>query len=305
MVDYPMTGMSSPILLPPQRLGRWHIDATVELAAVPMPFAEFLPGATPEAIAAEADWLLPKCADPTLRNGMLAFHTWVLRDGQHTILVDTCMGNDKERGGYAVFNRLRTGWLEGLASLGVAPQDVDYVMCTHMHGDHVGWNTRLVDGEWVPTFPRARYVFAQREFEHRHTAWKAGGSLPTGAFGDSVLPVMKSNQVVLVDSDHDLHGLLQLEPAEGHTPGNVVMHLAQPEGRAVLSGDVMHHPLQVKYPEWSSAFCEDPVKSAACRQRFVERHADSGTLILPAHFPSPAAGRIESAGNRWRYAFAG
>ena len=293
----------APLLLAPLQLGRWRIDATIEQAAVPLPFAEFLPTSTPAAIEAEADWLRPTCADAELRCGILGFHTWVLRDGLHTILVDTCMGNDKERGGHPLFHRLRTGWLEGLAALGIRPEDVDYVMCTHMHGDHVGWNTRLQGGAWVPTFPRARYVFARREFEHRQAAWRADATADRGVFADSVLPVMQSGQALLVDSDHDLDGLLSLEPAEGHTPGNVVMHLVEPQGRAVLSGDVLHHPLQVKYPEWSAAFCEDSAMSAACRRRFVERHADSGTLILPAHFPAPAAGRIESAGDRWRYRF--
>jgi glyoxylase-like metal-dependent hydrolase (beta-lactamase superfamily II) len=291
--------------IPSLRLGRWQIDATVELAAVPMPFAEFLPASRPELIAAEASWLWPDCADESLRCGILGFHTWVLRDGRHTVLVDTCMGNDKDRGGHPAFHRLKTGWMQGLRALGVEPAAVDYVMCTHMHADHLGWNTRLDNGEWVPTFPKARYVFARREFEHRQRAWQADASTGHGVFADSVLPVMQRGQVLLVEGDHDLDGLLKLEPAPGHTPGNVVMHLAEPEGRAVLSGDVIHHPIQVKYPEWSAAFCEDPVMSADCRRRFVERHADSGTLILPAHFPAPAAGRILSAGDRWRYEFNG
>ena len=291
--------------IPSLRLGRWHIDATVEVAAFPMPFAEFLPASRPDLIAAESAWLQPNCADAAMRCGLLSFHTWVLRDGKHTFLVDTCMGNDKERGGHPAFHRLKTGWLQGLEALGVTPESVDYVMCTHMHGDHVGWNTRLKDGEWVPTFPRARYVFARREFEHRHTAWKVDPKKDLGVFGDSILPIMQTGQVMLVEGDHDLDGLIRLEPAPGHTPGNVVMHLAAPDGHAVLSGDVLHHPIQVMYPEWSAAFCEDPAQSATSRTQFVERHADQGTLILPAHFPAPAAGRIVRAGSRWRYSFVG
>lgn len=289
--------------IPSLRLGRWQIDATVELAAFPMPFAEFLPASRSELIAAQSDWLQPHCMDSPARCGILSFHTWVLRNGKQTLLVDTCMGNDKEPGGHPLFHRLKTGWMRGLEALGVTPESVDYVMCTHMHGDHVGWNTRLREGKWVPTFPRARYVFAKREFEHREAAWQSYPGRDLGVFADSILPVMQTGQVMLVEADHDLDGLLQLEPAPGHTPGNVIIHLREAAGRAVLSGDVLHHPIQVTYPEWSSAFCEDPVGSASYRAKFVEQHADLGTLILPAHFPAPTAGRIVRAGPRWRYSF--
>ncbi|MFM8516706.1 MAG: MBL fold metallo-hydrolase [Nevskiaceae bacterium] len=285
-------------------VGSVRVDAVVELATVPLPFTHFLPDATPEAIAAEAEWLLPRFADASLTHGLLSFHTYVLRSETCTILVDTCIGNDKERGGHAGFHRLTTGWLHNLHQLGVAPESVDYVMCTHMHGDHVGWNTRLMNGRWVPTFPNARYVFARQEFEHRAQLRALNPGTDYGVYTDSVLPVIESGQADLVESDHEVEGLLRLEAAPGHTPGNVVIHLQPGREHAVLSGDVIHHPLQVKYPEWSAAFCEDRVASAACRRRFVETHADTDTLILPAHFPAPTAGFIRSHGNRWRYSFA-
>ncbi|MFO1425857.1 MAG: MBL fold metallo-hydrolase [Steroidobacteraceae bacterium] len=226
-----------------------------------------------------------------------------MRTPRHTILVDTCIGNDKDRGGAEGFHMLRTGWLDNLHAAGVDPARVDYVMCTHMHADHVGWNTRLRDGRWVPTFPNARYVFARTEFEHRRGLWESGGNSGFGAFVDSVLPVVESGQALLVDGDHDLEGHLTLEPAPGHTPGNVVIHLRSQGAHAVMSGDVLHHPIQVVYPEWSAAFCEDPVQSAAMRRRFVETHADRDVIVLPAHFPAPTAGRIRSRGARWRFEF--
>jgi len=298
---YPTVMLERPCSL---NVGSVRVDTVVELATVPLAFAHFLPDSTPEAIAAEAEWLRPRFADASLTHGLLSFHTYVLRSDTCTILVDTCIGNDKDRGGHAGFHRLTTGWLRDLQQLGVAPESVDYVMCTHMHGDHVGWNTRLSNGRWVPTFPNARYVFARSEFEHRARLreTKPGGDY--GVYADSILPVVESGQVDLVDSDHELEGLLRLEAAPGHTPGNVVIHLQPGREHAVLSGDVIHHPLQVKYPEWSAAFCEDPAASAACRRRFVEAHADTETLILPAHFPAPTAGYIRSHGNRWRYSFA-
>jgi glyoxylase-like metal-dependent hydrolase (beta-lactamase superfamily II) len=172
-----------------------------------------------------------------------------------------------------------------------------------MHSDHVGWNTRLENGHWVPTFPNARYVFARREFEHRERLYAADPSAGLGMFADSVLPVVASGQAQLVDSDYALDDTVRLEPAEGHTPGNVVIHLNSGGAAAVLSGDVLHHPIQVMYPEWSAQFCEDPLQSAVVRRRFVETHAERGTLVLPAHFPAPTAGRIRRAGERWRYEF--
>lgn len=287
------------------RLGGLTVSSVLEMPDVPMPLQEILPHATPEAIAAESHWMAPRFArrdDAGRWLGLLTFQTYVVRTSRHVALVDTCIGNDKDRGGHPAFHMLRTRWLGNLAAAGLRPEDVDFVMCTHMHADHVGWNTRLQDGRWVPTFPRARYVFARREYLHRRAAWERDGAAAQRAFADSVLPVVEAGQAVLVDSDHAIDDELRLEPAEGHTPGNVVIRLGGGTP-AVLSGDVIHHPLQVRYPEWSSAFCEDPAASADCRREFVARHADGGTLIVPAHFPAPTAGRIRRDGARWRYEF--
>ncbi len=159
-----------------------------------------------------------------------------------------------------------------LRAAGIAPEQVDFVMCTHMHADHVGWNTRLVDGRWVPTFPRARYLFARTEYEHRRRNWEAAAGAGYGAFDDSILPVVESGQAVIVDDGHELDGCLKLEPAPGHTPGNVVIHLQSRGERGVFAGDVLHHPIQVAHPEWSAVFCEDRVQSAPTRQQ-LRRHA--------------------------------
>lgn len=280
--------------------GHFRIDIVPETIDVPFAFAEFLPNSTPEQLAAEAHWLRPHYASADLVHGLLSFHSYLLRSPTQTVLIDACMGNDKERGGHPLFHRLQTPWLSRLAALGVQPEDVDYVLCTHLHGDHVGWNTCLRDGRWVPTFPRARYVFSKVEYEHRRAAFEADPSAGFGIFADSILPVMSSGQALLVDSDFELGGLLRLESAAGHTPGNVIVHLDHSSAAnispVIFSGDVVHHPVQVKYPEWSSAFCEDPRASAYYRQAFVERYADSECWILPAHFPRPSAGQIIRAG---------
>lgn len=284
-------------------VGDIRIDAIVESPRVAIPFAQLVPTADRALIDAERSWLEPRFADLAQGVGFLSFHSYLLRTPRHTVLVDTCVGNDKDRGGHAFFHGLRSGWLDDLRRAGVEPEAVDFVMCTHMHADHIGWNTRLHDGRWVPTFPKARYVFARREFEHRQRAWRADPAAGYGAYADSILPVVESGQAMIVESDHDLEGHISLEPAEGHTPGNVVIHLRSLGSSAVLTGDAIHHPIQVCYPEWSAAFCEDPAQSAACRRRLVERLADTSTLVLPAHFPSPTAGWIRAHRDRWRFDF--
>jgi glyoxylase-like metal-dependent hydrolase (beta-lactamase superfamily II) len=194
--------------------------------------------------------------------------------------------------------------LENLRARGVDPESIDYVMCTHLHPDHVGWNTRLHNGRWVPTFPRAQYLIAHAEYQHRRAAYDADPGAYANAFADSILPIIESQQALLVDSDFALDQYLHVEAAPGHTPGNVIIHLQDRAASAVLSGDVIHHPIQVVYPEHSAVFCEDRAASARYRQAFVERYADQDTWILPAHFPYPTAGRIARHGARWRFKFA-
>jgi glyoxylase-like metal-dependent hydrolase (beta-lactamase superfamily II) len=287
----------------PLTVGEIGVHVVVETSRRTLSFREFLPDSTPEALEHERGWLEPRFGDLATGLAYLSFHTYVVRTPRATILVDTCVGNDKDRGGHAIFHMLRTNWLENLEASGLRAHEVDYVMCTHMHADHIGWNTRLVDGRWVPTFPRARYVFARREYEHRERIWRSGPGYGSSAFADSVLPVVESGQAVIVDDGYDLDDSIALEPAPGHTPGNVVIHARSRGEAAVFSGDVIHHPVQVKYPEWSAAFCEDKLQSAACRRRFVETHAEAGTLVLPAHFPAPTAGRIRRDAARWRFEF--
>ena len=285
------------------------ISTVVESLRVPMAFAEFLPQLLEarEVLEAARPWLEPRFAsfgtDPATSVGFLDFHTYVVRTPRHVILIDTCIGDDKERGGHKYFHKLKTPWLANLRAAGLAPEQVDYVMCTHMHADHVGWNTRLVDGRWVPTFPNAKYVFARTEFEHRKRNYESSANAGYGAYADSILPVVETGQAVIVDDGHELDGCLTLEPAPGHTPGNVIIQLRSRGARAAFCGDVLHHPIQVSHPEWSAVFCEDRAQSAATRRRFVASQADTGNIVIPAHFPAPTAGRIASHGERWRFDF--
>ncbi|MCP3974567.1 MAG: MBL fold metallo-hydrolase, partial [bacterium] len=179
---------------------------------------------------------------------------------------------------------------------------------THLHVDHVGWNTRLLDGRWVPTFPNAKYLFHKTEYDHwieHGDTVTAGPGSSDGCFEDSVLPVMEAGQGVLIDGDFGLDDRIWLDPTPGHSPGHVCIHLKSSDRHAIFSGDLLHHPIQCTYPEWNSRYCWNLEMSAAARARFVETYAERDVLLLPAHFAAPTAGRIvgnDSDGGRCRFA---
>jgi glyoxylase-like metal-dependent hydrolase (beta-lactamase superfamily II) len=190
-----------------------------------------------------------------------------------------------------------------LAGAGVRPEDIDYVLCTHLHVDHVGWNTRLVDGRWVPTFPNARYVFHKDEVAHwrEHDYPVTGPGTGDGWFEDSVLPVIAAGKADLVGNDFAVDDAFTILPTPGHSPGHFCVDVRGGGRRAVLAGDVVHHPIQVARPQWNSRFCLDGGQARATRRAFVEAHADTDTTILAAHFATPTAGRIMGNGARCKF----
>jgi glyoxylase-like metal-dependent hydrolase (beta-lactamase superfamily II) len=286
------------------RIGDFEVQRITEFEG---PFIEpqtFFPDFDPEALRANPDMTGPAFLDPATGKLVFSFHCFVVRTGRHTILIDSCLGNDKERPTRPQFHRLRTPFLADLASAGVKPEEVDYVMCTHLHWDHVGWNTRLESGRWVPTFPKARYIMARREFDHWQGEHGKGADTPhSRAFEDSVLPVVRTGQSVLVEDDYAFEDGLWFESAPGHTPGNVVIHARSRDERAVFLGDVLHHQFQLMKPEWSTLACSDRELSKKTRMRLVEEYAASGMRLLPGHFPAPTVGKIVRRGGGYRYAF--
>ena len=234
---------------------------------------------------------------------IFAFHSTVIKTPRATILVDTCSGNDKERPHKLRYHRKNWPYLANLAVAGFAPEDIDYVLCTHLHADHVGWNTRLLDGRWVPTFPNARYLFARKEWEHWRVAeWRAAYTTDP-YFEDSLLPVMESDQVELVATDYVIDDSVRIESWPGHTPGHVCVVVGSAQPSAVLSGDIMHTPLQCAEPQLNSCFCVDAEMARTTRQRFLQTFADSPVMVIPAHFPTPTAGRIRSHNRSFRFHF--
>ena len=285
------------------QIGEVEIQRVVEFEAPLLdPFAIY-PDADAETLARHKSWLEPRLQDSETGLLILAFHTFVIRTPRHVILVDTCGGNDKQRPQKPRYHMNSWPYLENLAAAGVQLDDVDFVLCTHLHVDHVGWNTRLVDGRWVPTFPNAKYLFARDEWAFWEEEYKTERYTDDPYYEDSILPVIEAGSAVMVDGDHVIDDWVRLSPTPGHTPGHVCVHVESGGAQAVMSGDLMHHPLQCAEPDWSSCFCVDPAASAATRREFLATHAETPTLVMPAHFPSPGAGRIIEAGDTWRFKF--
>lgn len=283
------------------QIGEYDISRAVEWAGPWVHPRNFFPDFEPEALAENLDWLAPYF-DAATGEMVLSFHSFVVRTGRCTILIDTCMGNHKERPTRPRAHRRNGDYLGDLARMGIKPESVDYVMCTHLHWDHVGWNTQLVDGQWVPTFPNARYIMARREYQHWDRLYSEGDrSLHLTGFQDSVLPIMRAERAVLVDDDYELERGIWLEPCPGHTPGNVVINIESQRKRGVFPGDVLHSPLQLARPDWSSHACSDMALSRVSRRRFIEQHADTDHIVMPGHFVAPSAGRIVT--HRGNYAF--
>ena len=261
-------------------LGETTIASIVEIDRSSFPTPSMLPDSTAEAVARHFPWLKPHFFDERVGDLASRIQTFVVRTPDHLVVVDTCVGNDKHREEAPVWHLRRGGWLDDLRSAGVAPERVDLVICTHLHVDHVGWNTHLVDGRWTPTFPNATYLFAGEEWEY----WRHEKDT---CIADSVVPIVEAGRARLVTSDHVVDPWLRFEPTPGHTPGHVCVRLTTSAGDAVFSGDLMHRVVQVAEPQWSSRFCYDGKRAAETRREFIERHADTGTLILAAHFPRP------------------
>jgi glyoxylase-like metal-dependent hydrolase (beta-lactamase superfamily II) len=253
--------------------------------------------ATPEAIEPYREWLEPKALCPRTGRLVMPVLSYLVRTRHHCILIDTCVGCQKSYAEPPEWHQRRNeDWLSNLGAAGVHPEDVDYVFCTHLHSDHCGWNTRLVDGRWVPTFPKAKYVFARDEYAEI----EAENSL---IFIENVQPILEAKQAVLVDMDYALDDEIWLEPTVGHTAGHVAIHLKSGQHHAAMCGDLIHSPLQLAETGWSCNSDYDLAASARTRKTFLNEHCESDTLVLTAHFPSPSVGHIVARGNGYDFRY--
>ena len=275
--------------------GDLTIHRIVEEEVPYVPALDLLPALTPEVLAQNRAWMRKAGAIDADDKLILCFQSYVVRTPHHTILIDSCIGNDKPRPGRPKWDQKTDDtYMRGLKATGLSVEDIDVVMCTHLHVDHVGWNTRLENGRWVPTFPKARYVFGKAEYDY-WAAQHAKAEVPP--FGDSVLPVVEAKRAEIVGNDFAVGDHLRILPTPGHTPGHVSFAFGRAKDDAVFVGDIMHTPLQLQHPELSPKFDVDQAQAAATRRDFLERYCDTDTLCCTAHFPSPSTGKIRRKGD--------
>ena len=285
-------------------MATWTIgEATVtrieeQLGFASRPPEQYLDGFERDTLARHLDWLVPHHYSTEHDRLITSIHSWLIRTSRHTILLDSCAGNHKNRPGFPRMHQLETPFLDQLRRAGAEPEQIDIVLCTHLHADHVGWNTVLKDGRWVPTFPNATYLFSRTENEtgdpRRHPAADAD-LLRGGAYRDSVLPVIEARQALLIDADHAIDDTMTIVAAPGHSRGHIAMWLANAAGRALFCGDVLHHALQVHAPHWNSKFCELPALARATRRTLLEQCAEYRALLFPGHFGAPHVAGIGAA----------
>ena len=280
-------------------LGDVTVTRIEEMHGPIMPPDQFFPEMPEEAWRENREMLVPDHlgADDGMVRG--AFQTWLLRSGGRTVLIDTGIGNDKTRPGIAFWDHLQLDYFGNLARAGVRPEDVDLVVNTHLHADHIGGNTRLVDGAWVPAFPNATHLMTKADFAFSDPANNPdiAGGVDENSFEVSVTPVHAAGQVQLWEGSHTIDANLRLEAAPGHTPGSGVVKLASGGVQALFAGDILHTLLQVLYPDYSSCFCQDPAEARTTRRRLLGWAAHAHALVLPAHVSGHSAFEVEDRGD--------
>ena len=276
-------------------VGDLAIHRIIEQETTFLPALDLFPSLSPDLLAQNRDWMRKAGAIDETDTLILCFQSYVVRTPHHTILIDSCIGNDKPRPLRPKWNmKTDDTYMSGLKAAGVSVEDIDFVMCTHLHVDHVGWNTRMEGGRWVPTFPKARYIFGKTEYDY----WsEQNAKAPVPPFGDSVLPVVEAKRADIVGDDFAVGDHLRILPTPGHTPGHVAFAFGRAKDDAVFVGDMMHTPLQLRHPELSPRFDVDPAQAAVTRKDFLERYCDTDTLCCTAHFPSPSTGKIRRKGD--------
>ncbi|MCW1428674.1 MBL fold metallo-hydrolase [Novosphingobium sp. JCM 18896] len=267
----------------------------IEEMTAPMPLAMF----GEDLVARNADWLYPQWANPDGTWDMVV-QSWIVVVDGRVVVIDPCVGNGRQLPHFALFDNLDTPFIERFAATGIRPEDVDHVFCTHLHSDHCGWNTSLRDGRFVPTFPNARYLLAQRELDRWNPDLPGYQHVPenAGIFAASVQPVIEAGLVDAVGENHRISPSLETRPAYGHTLGHSVVHLASAGEEAWFTGDVFHHPIELIHPEIDAGTCDDFAQTLVTRRRLIDRFVATGALVIPAHFVAPHVGHLREVDGR-------
>jgi glyoxylase-like metal-dependent hydrolase (beta-lactamase superfamily II) len=276
-----------------------------QLGVTNQPCEKYFPNFEREVLQRHLDWAAPDHYSPQYDRFVTSVHSWLVRAGGLTILIDTCGGNQKNRPWTRRFHQLDTPYLQRLRAAGAEREEIDMVLCTHLHADHVGWNTMLRDGRWVPTFPNAKYLFSRIDdayWDKRKNS--AMNNDPRHmAYEDSVLPVVQSGQAVLVDDGYDVTSRIKVEAAPGHSPGHVLFRLTDHGARAAFCGDIIHHVLQIYAPHWTHMADEWPAEGLTSRRQLLESCAERGTLLFPIHFGAPHVAQIEDGPDGFSHRF--
>jgi glyoxylase-like metal-dependent hydrolase (beta-lactamase superfamily II) len=280
------------------RIGDVTIRRIVEME-VPVPYSEkrpFIRGTSPEALKA-IDWLKPFVSPDGLL--LLSIHALLVEAPGRKMIVDTCIGNDKPRG-LTLNNPLQTAFLKDLADAGCPRESIDTVVCTHLHVDHVGWNTMLVDGKWAPTFPKARYLIGRAEYDH----WRnhESDAEQVQVMADSVKPIFDAGLADMVETNHRISPEIRLMPTPGHTPGHVSVVIESAGRTAIITGDTIHHPVQMAHPDWATPYDSDRRAAEATRRALLKDWSENPVLVIGTHFAAPTAGHVQRDGDEFKFA---
>lgn len=286
------------------RLGDVTISSIVEREGPWRTPENMFPAGDAAAARRELAAMDPRLHEPASGRMIIPYQSFLVRTPKRNVLIDTCTGEHKHYPPPMDFDP--RPWRDNFLATGLTFSDIERVICTHIHIDHVGWNTQLVDGRWTPTFPRARYVFLRREYEYWRDAF-ARGEDPQGnlsrVWDMNCRPVAEAGQAELVDESYDLDGVFSYSLTPGHSPFHACVHIRAGGREAIVIGDLFHHPLQVRMPELTTRYCWDAAIAVETRRKFLRAVADTDTIILPIHCPAPVAGRIVSDGEGFRFVF--
>ncbi|MEH6638644.1 MAG: MBL fold metallo-hydrolase [Porticoccaceae bacterium] len=278
------------------QIGDVSITRMVEIV-IKTPISTLFPDENPDELKPYHDWLKPNfIVDGD--NILISIHAFLINAGGKKIIVDTCAGNGKKLPLFDEWTNLDTPFLENMSKLGFAPDSIDLVMCTHLHFDHVGWNTHKVNGEWVPTFPNARYLFNETEWDY----WKDHEDpYESHALEHALQPIFDAKLVQLIGPNHRVNDEISLIPTPGHTPGHASVLIQSKGEEAVITGDMFHHPLQMAKPGWIDMADMDTDVAEQTRIKFMQRFGDTSSTVLGTHFATPTAGKIVSDGDGYRF----
>ncbi len=277
-----------------RRIGRAEVTNVIEYSGPTHDPAVVFPDLSAGDLARIAPGLAPEHYIPAMNRFIVTIHLWVVRCGGNVVVIDTGVGNFKTRAA-ARMNQLNTLVLPWLEAAGAGPDQVTHVVNTHLHSDHVGWNTRLVDGRWAPTIPKARHFMPKADFDLFDGQYRGGNALASaGSFADSVLPVVEAGLVEFVEPGQMIADLLEVEPLPGHTPGQYGLRLSSEGQEGMFCADVFHSPMQIALPDLNTAFCMQPEAARATRRAFLPRMVERNALIMPCHFGAPYCGHVEA-----------